>query len=144
MSLEDGNNNDGRFVWALLSINYAKILLACIYTPNVYDGNFLPSISMTLSRYLNPHCIISGDLNATDCSELDRSTGSQKRVPSSSLALRSFLTDLNLGDLWSIRNGEVKAYSFHSGRHGTLSRIDYIFVGPPLIIIYLKFRCSPF
>lgn len=66
-------------------------------------------------------------------SEPDRSTGSQKAVPPSSLALRSLLTDLNLVDLWRIRNDKVKAYSFHSGRHGSSSRIDNMFFSPPLI-----------
>ena len=62
--MEKGNDNDGRFAYILLSINYAKLLLASIYAPNVFDKTFLPSISVTLSRYLDPHCIIAGDYNA--------------------------------------------------------------------------------
>lgn len=38
--MEDGCDNGGRFVYALLSVNCAKLLLACIYVPNVYDENF--------------------------------------------------------------------------------------------------------
>lgn len=58
--------------------------------------------------------------HTTVSSELDRSSGSQNTVLPSSLALRSFLVDLNLVDRWHIHNDKAKAYTFHSGRHGTI------------------------
>ena len=133
MITDSGNDSDGRFVYALLSVNYAKLLLACIYAPNVFNDDFLPSISSTLLRYQSPYCVVAGDFNATVSPDLDRSLGTQDTVPPSSLALRSFLADLNLVDPWRIRNVNVKAYSSYSCRHGTSSRIDYIFSSPSLI-----------
>lgn len=43
------------------------------------------------------------------------------------------MTDLNLVDLWRLQNTNIKAYTFHSSRHGTSSRIDYIFISSSLI-----------
>lgn len=40
--IDSGNDSDGRFVYALLSVNYAKLLLACIYAPNVFNDDFCP------------------------------------------------------------------------------------------------------
>uniref|UniRef100_A0A3B3QJJ3 exodeoxyribonuclease III n=1 Tax=Paramormyrops kingsleyae TaxID=1676925 RepID=A0A3B3QJJ3_9TELE len=71
---------------------------------------------------------VTGDFNAILCPEWDRSSGSSESMPPSSLSLGSFLTDLNLVDIWRLHNNKVKASSFHSGHHGSSSRIDYIFV----------------
>lgn len=48
--VENGKDDEGRFVYVLLAINYAKILLACIYAPNTFDEDFLPSISGSLLK----------------------------------------------------------------------------------------------
>lgn len=130
--VENGKDDKGRFVYVLLAINYAKILLASIYAPNTFDDGFLPSISSSLLKYNDSHSIITGDFNATVCPEWDRSSGSHESIPPSSVSLRSFMTDLNIVDIWRLRNDKVRAYSFYSGRHGSSSRIDYIFISPSI------------
>ncbi|KAL2081000.1 hypothetical protein ACEWY4_022853 [Coilia grayii] len=131
--LDKGSDQIGRFVYVLLSVNYSKVLLANIYAPNVHEDNFLPSISNSLLKYHDCHCIVTGDFNATLCPSQDRSTVPPGTLPLSSLSLKRFVTDLNLVDIWRLQNTDVKAYTFHSGRHGTSSRIDYIFISSSLI-----------
>lgn len=131
--LDNGSDQTGRFVYVLLSINYSKILLANVYAPNTHEDDFLPSISNSLLKYHDCHSIIAGDFNTTLCPEWDRSNTPLGTPPPSSLSLKAFITDLNLVDLWHLHNANVKAYSFHSSRHSTSSRIDYIFVSSSLI-----------
>uniref|UniRef100_A0A3B3SCE4 exodeoxyribonuclease III n=1 Tax=Paramormyrops kingsleyae TaxID=1676925 RepID=A0A3B3SCE4_9TELE len=126
--VESGKDNNGRFVYVLLVINYVKILIANIYAPNTFDDSFLSSVSDSLLKYSDSHNVIAGDFNATLCPEWDRSSGSSESMALSSLSLGKFLTDLNLVDIWRLHNDKVKANSFHSGWHGSSSRIDYIFI----------------
>lgn len=127
-----GKDTSGRFAYAIVSVSGRKILFASIYSPNDFDVDFLNGISNTLLSFVDCSLFIGGDLNATVNPFLDRSPASNC-FPPSTVALNHFITELNLTDVWRIKNPSTKAYSFYSARHKSLSRIDYILVGSSLL-----------
>lgn len=127
-----GKDTIGRFAYAIVSVSSKKILLASIYSPNDFDANFLNGISNTLLSFGDCSLFIGGDFNATVNPLLDRSPASDC-FPPSTVALNQFITELNLTDVWRIKNTTTKAYSFYSARHKSLSRIDYILVSSSLL-----------
>ena len=44
------------------------------------------------------------------------------------LPLKGFTEVLGLSDLWRVHNPNTKQYTFHSGAHGSMSRIDHLLV----------------
>uniref|UniRef100_A0A3Q1FS38 exodeoxyribonuclease III n=1 Tax=Acanthochromis polyacanthus TaxID=80966 RepID=A0A3Q1FS38_9TELE len=127
-----GKDTNGRFAYAIVSISSKKILFASIYSPNDFDADFLNGISNTLLSFVDCSLFIRGDFNATVNPLLDRSPASNC-FPSSTVALNQFITELNLTDVWRIKNTDTKAYSFYSAPHKSLSRIDYILVSSSLL-----------
>lgn len=68
-----------------------------------------------------------------DCN-LDRSNPSITRAQAlSSEALKNFVRDINLVDIWRLQNPTARDYTYFSPHHNMFSRIDYILSTPDLI-----------
>lgn len=129
MTVDYAEDDGGRYVLVVGTVNNTRLLLASIYAPNDFDPRFLSSIQSSLLKFPDTELIVGGDFNSVINPALDRSTGNISGLASSS-ALNTFIKDLNLAD---INNDGAKEFSFYSARHQTYSRIDYIFVSPSLI-----------
>uniref|UniRef100_A0A672T1Q5 Endonuclease/exonuclease/phosphatase domain-containing protein n=1 Tax=Sinocyclocheilus grahami TaxID=75366 RepID=A0A672T1Q5_SINGR len=87
-------------------------------------------VRMLLS--LNDYLVIGGDFNTVHNSLLDRSQISHFDQTSSKL-FNDFIKQINVCDVWRLRNEAVKDYTFFSARHKSYSRIDYLLSSPALI-----------
>ena len=72
------------------------------------------------------YIILGGDFNAVLDSNLDRSIQSEYNKNSKNVILEK-MENLNLNDVWRIKNPELRQFSWHQIRLGVLrwSRIDY-------------------
>lgn len=89
----------------------------------------LVSILLSLKDY---HLVIGGDFNAVQNPLLDRSQISHSDQTSSKL-LKDFIKQVNVCDIWWLRNEAVKDYTFFSARHKSFSCIDYLLISPAFI-----------
>ncbi len=127
-----GSDEKGRFVFIRCKIYNNRLALVSIYGPNETDSAFLTQISKTLLEEIDCPLVVGGDFNAVINHAVDKSQSDTTANPSSKL-LNTFITELNLIDLWRIQNTKAKDFTFFSNRHKTFSRIDYIFLSPSLI-----------
>ncbi len=127
-----GSDEKGRFVFIRCKIYNNRLALVSIYGQNETDSAFLTQISKTLLEEIDCPLVVGGDFNADINPALDKSQSDTTANPSSKL-LNKFITELNLINLWRIRNTKSKDFTFFSNRHKTFSRIDYIFLSPSLI-----------
>ncbi len=101
--------------------------MVSFYGPNETDSAFLTQISKTLLEQIDCPLVVGGDFNAVINPALDKSQSDTTANLSPKL-LNTFITELNLIDLWRIQNTKSKDL-----RHNTFSSVDYIFLSPSLI-----------
>ncbi len=117
-----GSDEKGRFVFIRCKIYNNRLALVSIYGPNETDSAFLTHISKTLLEQIDCHLVVGGDFNAVINPALDKSQSDTTANPSSKL-LNTFITELNLIDLWRIQNTKAKDFTFFSNRHKTFSSL---------------------
>ncbi len=114
---------DGRITCILGTWSNIKCAFVSVYAPNEYDSVFyqqLVSILLSLNDY---HLVIGGDFNAVHNPILDRSQISHSDKTSSKL-FKGFIKQVDVCDIWRLRNEAVKDYTFFSARHKSYSRIE--------------------
>ncbi len=97
-----GSDEKGRFVFIQCKICDNRFELVSIYGPNETDSAFLTQISKTLLEEIDCPLVVGGDFNAVINPALDKSQSDTTANPSSKL-LNTFITELNLIDLWRIQ-----------------------------------------
>uniref|UniRef100_A0A671X7A5 Reverse transcriptase domain-containing protein n=1 Tax=Sparus aurata TaxID=8175 RepID=A0A671X7A5_SPAAU len=122
----------GRFIIIQGSLLQQDLILVNLYGPNNDDPNFYNNLFLSISS-LHGDIIIGGDFNCTLDPELDRSSGSDISHPRSRKIIQQFMVELNLKDIWRVRNPTKKEYSCHSASHNTYSRIDYYLISSTIV-----------
>uniref|UniRef100_A0A671RIW1 exodeoxyribonuclease III n=1 Tax=Sinocyclocheilus anshuiensis TaxID=1608454 RepID=A0A671RIW1_9TELE len=104
---------DGRITYILVTWSNIKCAFVSVYALNEYDSLFyqqLVRMSLSLNDY---HLVIGGDFNAVHDPILDRSQISNSDQTSSKL-FNDFIKQVNVCDVWQLRNEAVKDYTFFS------------------------------
>ena len=127
-----GNDQEGRIAYLKGNFANEKIALIACYAPNSYEPTFYASLSRIATEMTGYQIIAGGDMNAVVNPEIDRSTNTQSNSSSNS-ALKKFLTNFSLTDIWRLKHRTKREYTFYSARHQTYSRIDYIFVSSRMV-----------
>ncbi len=122
-----GSDNEGRFCYAVVTLQGSKFCLASIYAPNTFNINFFNNIKSTLLDFSDSFFILAGDFNLIIDLVLDTSKQDSSFWKPASLHITAFLKDLNIMDLWRLLNPSTKDYTYFSGRHSSYSRIDFFF-----------------
>ena len=79
------------------------------------------------------HLVLVAHFNAVWDSSMDRTGGSETRDQRfASEALRHWASETGMVDVWRLLNPSIKDFSFHSGRHKSFSRLDFIFASKDL------------
>ena len=119
-------DTNGRFV-ALSGTWEGKTLnLMSIYVPPRLYGQVLAKLGSLLLALPQGTHIAGRDYNSITNTNLDRWP---LRMPSSTMPpLKGFMEAFGLSDLWRAHNPSSRQYSFHSGAHGSMLRIDHILV----------------
>ncbi len=135
---------DGRVSILKTVISGNKIAFVSVYAPTIFDPLFFPTLTTTPLELSEYKFVIGADMNAVVNSSIDRSSmqevGSQKQASS---ALKNFLSDLGLTDIYCALNPTSKEYTFFSNRHKTYSRIDYILLSKSLYPYFPRIEILP-
>lgn len=124
------SDDQGRFTFAIITVGQAKLVVASVYAPNIFDPDFLHFVNDKLLGMPEYNLVIGGDLN---CAMFDIDKTTSVADPRLSLALQKFVTELQLVDVWRFHNKSTRNYTFYSNRHKSFSRIDYIFLSQSLV-----------
>ncbi|CAH2246313.1 Hypothetical predicted protein, partial [Pelobates cultripes] len=119
---------EGRHIFLKGTIANRTYTLACIYSPNRNQSQYICRTLTALADFTEGTLILGGDLNTPLYPTLDTSTGRssipQREIRSILRALRR----LRLVDCWRALHPTVKDYTHYSRVHARYSRIDYIFL----------------
>ena len=126
--IESGGDVEGRITYIKTLFGKVKIVFVAIYAPTPFDPDFFPQLTELLLEFQDFNLVVAGDFNAAMNNHIDRNnvteTPDQK---SSSEALQSWADQVGVIDLWRTLHPGERDFSFTSGRHGTMHRIDYVF-----------------
>lgn len=117
----------GRYIIIQASLINQDLILVNLYGPNNDDPNFYNNLFLQMYS-LRGVIIIGGDFNCALDPKLDRSSGIDLTHARSRKIIHQFMQELNLIDIWRVKNPTKKEYSCHSTTHNTYSRIDYFLV----------------
>ena len=135
---------EGRVAILKTIISGCKIAFVSVYAPSTFDPMFFPNLTRALLELSEYKLVMGMDANAVIKAADDRSSrrevGSQKHA---SLALRRFMSDLSLIDLYRFFKPNSKEFTFFSNRHKTYSRIDYILVSNAISSKFTKAEIWP-
>ena len=126
--IESGGDVEGRITYIKTLFGKVKIVFVAIYAPTPFDPDFFPQLTELLLEFQDFNLVVAGDFNAAMNNHIDRNnvteTPDQKL---SSEALQSWADQVGVIDLWRTLHPGERDFSFTSGRHGTMHRIDYVF-----------------
>lgn len=103
-----------------------------VYAPNKHEEDFLPSLTKLLLSFVDHWLVVGMDANAVVNPSIDRSLFTV-HSDQESQALNDFIRDIDLCDIWRMKNENCRDYTFYSSRHKTFTRIDYILISRCLI-----------
>uniref|UniRef100_A0AAX7T371 exodeoxyribonuclease III n=1 Tax=Astatotilapia calliptera TaxID=8154 RepID=A0AAX7T371_ASTCA len=122
----------GRFIILQCSVLNQDLILVNVYGPNIDDSNFYNNLFLSITD-LHGEIIVGGDFNCTLEPRLDRSSGLDSSHPKSRQVIQHFMFELNLKDIWRLKNPTGREYSCYSASHNSRSRIDYFLISNFLI-----------
>lgn len=126
--IDNWSDNKGRIAIAKVHIEHTDIALISLYAPNVFEKSFFDLITKTMLELSNFKFIVGADFNSVVDHSIDRSSLSESLDQKySSRALRSWIDECGVVDLWRMLNPNIKDFTHRSARHKSFSRIDYIF-----------------
>ena len=98
-------------------------LISVYVPPRLHDQLFL-DLGALLLQLPNGKLLLGGDFNTAMDETWDR--WPTRGPPGSESPLMAFAQALGLADMWRLHNPGVRQYSYYSGAHGSLSRLDYL------------------
>ena len=129
-------DDNGRYIIQYCSIQGSLFLFVNTYFPNTETEQvkFLKSVNQILSTLNVDHTteiIWGGDSNCclTNSDKLGGAYSPKKRTVN---LLKSTLEQLDLCDIWRLRNMNKKEFTWRTNKCSILRRLDYIFVSNSL------------
>ena len=126
---------EGRYVIVQATIFNKLYTITNLYAPNIDEPTFFHTIFSQISDLsADSITLIGGDFNTVLNPLLDRS-GITKKVPDSNSAkvIQEYMEDFGLSDGWRLKNPHKRDYTFLSGVHKSLSRIDFFLINNSII-----------
>lgn len=126
--IDNWSDNSGRIAIAKVQIEHTDVAIISLYAPNVFDKSFFDQITKKVLELPGFKLIVGADFNAVVDHLMDRSSFSENLDQKhASAALRMWVYEAGVEDLWRMLNPSTKDFTHRSARHKTFSRIDYIF-----------------
>lgn len=123
--LDTWTDNMGGYVAVALRWEGRVLCICSCYIPPGLHKTFYPRLSSLLTELPEGTLLFGGDMNAVMHADMDRS--GHMLHDRGERGLAEFTDTLGLMDIWREHNRQQRQYTFYSARHGTGSRIDYLF-----------------
>lgn len=114
-------------------LNGTPVTLINIYGPNFDDPSFFQTVLNRIPEVGDTNIILGGDFNCIIDVSVDKLSQKTPVNSKSSEALKNIMHNLNLIDIWRLRNPDTRAYSFFSPVHNSYSWIDFMLLDSNLI-----------
>lgn len=121
-------DNQGRYVLITGLLHGERVLIGCVYAPNMYQEHFSSKLLADTSAVSQTFSILGGDFNCTMDPEVDQTLPARSVLSKMRETTKKLCSDLQLLDAWRIVNPKEKDYTFFSNPHHSYSRIDYFFI----------------
>lgn len=132
--LSQVSDREGRFLGMDVQIGDQVLTLGSVYAPTQDKPKqqlaFLKELDEALSQLQGVNLLLEGDFNVIMDQKVDRNQdgGGHAQSDPGRNALKSFMDDWNLADLWRLRYPQKRAYTFRRGSYS--SRLDYFLTTP--------------
>ena len=126
--LEVRRDEEGRFILLRAEVEKEKMLFVCLYGPNIDDLQFYINAFRKVEETGVDRKIIGGDFNTVLDYERDRSNKMRHRNQKASDAVNDVIENLDLADVWRVKNGEKTGYTWRKKQPFLAERLDYILV----------------
>ena len=139
------SDENGRILVLNCKIEQNPLLIVNIYAPTKDNQSlqlgFLDKVKQLITNEDNHNILIGGDFNTYLDLVLDKKGGKPEPGSKYRSNLLSLLEELNLVDIWRIRNTSALKYTRRENTRAGLiqSRLDYIFLCIPSIISNLRY-----
>ena len=123
----------GRYIILSAIIQGENMYIINVYAPNTKaeQSIFFNDFQVKIARAnidKNDFTIIGGDWNTILSPPIDKSGGQNLGGESITLEMKSLLLNLNLNDIWRIKNPYTHRYTFRQRKPLIQSRLDYFLV----------------
>lgn len=126
--VRQARDDEGRYVVIEIKHNEKEIVIAGLYAPNRDTPDFFRKVFKEINNFQNGNIILAGDFNLVLDEKLDRAGTSEFNYPKSRDLVLTYMEEMELCDLWRVRNPEVRRYSCHRKNSKFFSRIDLFLV----------------
>ena len=113
------------------------ITIVNIYAPNIGAPQYIREMLTAIKGEIDRNIIIVGDIK-TPLSPMDRST--KMKINKETQALNDTLNKMDLIDIYRTFHPKTTEYTFFSGAHGTVSRIDLSLVTNQTLVNLRKLK----
>ena len=147
--IEGHKDNNGRFLLISCKIDNIPLIIINIYAPTKDKQNdqinFIQNIKEKIDEYSGQNLILGGDYNTYLNIELDKKGGKQEQYTNYNNIIHSMCNELNLVDIWRIRNPIAKIFTRRENSKSGLiqSRLDYLLISNSLSYLITDTEIKP-
>ena len=113
--IEGHKDNNGRFLLLNCKIDDNPLIIINVYAPtkdkHSLQINFIENIKSKIDEYSDKNIILGGDLNTYLNIKLDKKGGKTEQYTTYTDTIHAVCEELNLVDIWSIRNPDLNSYT---------------------------------
>ena len=125
-------DKEGHYIMIKGWIQEEDITIINIYANNIGAPQYIMQMVRAIKGEINSNAILVGDFN-TPLSPMGRS--SKMKINKETQALNDTLNKMDLIDIYRTFHPKTTEYTFFSSAHGTLPRIDHIWVANQALVI---------
>ena len=147
--IEGHKDNNGRFLLLNCKIDKNPLIIVNLYSPtkdkHSAQLNFIENIKPKIDEYSDKNIIIGGDLNTYLDINLDKKGGKTEQYTAYNNTIHSICEELNLVDIWRIRNPNTKTFTRRENSKSGLiqSRLDYFLISNSLSYLITNTEIKP-
>lgn len=131
--LNSYSDPQGRFVISEVILEDKQLVICGIYAPNSDQPQFFQTVLNEIDKFQNPNVVLAGDFNLVFDICLDRRGTSEYNHPKSAQLLSNYMDQMEMSDIWRLRNPGICRYTCHKRNSQFFSRIDNILISNALV-----------
>jgi exonuclease III len=142
--IAEKNDNNGRWQIAKIKMKGTTITIANYYGPNDDNPSHLEDMINEIHKIEPEKLIVTGDYNLVMNIDIDKKGGLPRTNFKCQKLLKSWMEELELSDIWRIKNPEKRVYTWVSKTNvKVMSRLDFILMSDSLQTSHIDSNIIP-